>query len=468
MQMRGWKIFFLATIISTLSAAAFPFVTSAWTGPTGSPPSNNVSAPINVGSAGQVKSGDFGILGNLGVGTASPGAKIDLTGGNLIVRNTWGSSDTVEINGNQIWNTGSTNGLYLQWSNPGGPVIVGGQGGATNNLSVYGNGWFRNGVNVSGSVGSQFGATPNINANYDNHTGGGIEVSDDGGFYDYNDGWITYNGSTGLNIAGNNGSGSSGTLTVQGNLCLGGSCITSWSQAGGGSPSWSSITGKPYPVNGQTWNWSGQGGQPAWLWGSNDGTNMYVWNPSAFSVNYANSAGSVPWSGVSGKPSNIMPYDTWFGSTYYASNGNVYLSWVGDWLSNRLNQAVTTNSAPQFSRIYDDNSGYYIDSNVTSRMNSILLDGPLSFTSGANVDSNGSLHTVQGAVFQYNGDVYMPWAGVWLSTAFGQRAKNNGGQFWAYYSGDENSGGVYCPGGSFMVGLQWNGTNGPAALCQWM
>lgn len=42
-----------------------------------------------------------------------------------------------------------------------------------------------------------------------------------------------------------------------------------------------------------TWNWSGQGGQPGWVWGGNDGANMYVYNPSNFSVNYANSAGSV-------------------------------------------------------------------------------------------------------------------------------------------------------------------------------
>lgn len=39
------------------------------------------------------------------------------------------------------------------------------------------------------------------------------------------------------------------------------------------------------------WWWSGQGGQPGWLWGGNDGANMYVYNPANFSVNYANSAG---------------------------------------------------------------------------------------------------------------------------------------------------------------------------------
>lgn len=37
-------------------------------------------------------------------------------------------------------------------------------------------------------------------------------------------------------------------------------------------------------------NWSGQSGQPTWLWGSNDGVNFYVWNPSNFSVNYATNA----------------------------------------------------------------------------------------------------------------------------------------------------------------------------------
>lgn len=36
-------------------------------------------------------------------------------------------------------------------------------------------------------------------------------------------------------------------------------------------------------------NWSGQGGQPTWLWGGTDGVNMYVYNPSNFSVNYASS-----------------------------------------------------------------------------------------------------------------------------------------------------------------------------------
>ena len=71
------------------------------------------------------------------------------------------------------------------------------------------------------------------------------------------------------------GSGSSGTwpISVSGNAATASKLI---STAGPG-----------------TYNWSGQGGQPAWLWGSSDGANFYVWNPSNFSVNYANSSGSA-------------------------------------------------------------------------------------------------------------------------------------------------------------------------------
>ena len=100
---------------------------------------------------------------------------------------------------------------------------------------------------------------------------------------------------------------------------------------------------------------------------------------------------------------NTTYWDTWYGSSYLGSNGNLYLGYVGDWLSNRLNQSVTTNSAPQFSRIWDDDGTHFVDSNVQSYMSSILLDGDVYSTSGA--------------VFQYNGDIYMPWAGEWLSQA---------------------------------------------------
>lgn len=46
-----------------------------------------------------------------------------------------------------------------------------------------------------------------------------------------------------------------------------------------------------------TFHWNGQAGQPDWVWGGNSGDgdagNMYVWSPSQFSVNHANTAGSA-------------------------------------------------------------------------------------------------------------------------------------------------------------------------------
>ena len=53
-------------------------------------------------------------------------------------------------------------------------------------------------------------------------------------------------------------------------------------------------------LNGQIFNWSGLGGQPNWVYGGNDGTNLYVYNPSNWSVNYANSAGSTNYANSAG------------------------------------------------------------------------------------------------------------------------------------------------------------------------
>lgn len=42
-----------------------------------------------------------------------------------------------------------------------------------------------------------------------------------------------------------------------------------------------------------TFNWSGKDGQPTWLWGGENGSDMYVYNPSNFSVKNAKTAGSA-------------------------------------------------------------------------------------------------------------------------------------------------------------------------------
>lgn len=68
-------------------------------------------------------------------------------------------------------------------------------------------------------------------------------------------------------------------------------------------------------------HWNGQGGQPTWLWGGNDASNMYVWNPSNFSVNYANSAGSA------GSATNAGNGVTASGSNYVRFGNGTQICW---------------------------------------------------------------------------------------------------------------------------------------------
>jgi hypothetical protein len=71
--------------------------------------------------------------------------------------------------------------------------------------------------------------------------------------------------------------------------------------------------------------WAGKAGQPTWLWGGNDGTNMYVYNPANFSVNYSKSAGSVAWDGVTGRPTKVSQFTNDSG---YITNGHNFASGV--------------------------------------------------------------------------------------------------------------------------------------------
>ena len=66
-----------------------------------------------------------------------------------------------------------------------------------------------------------------------------------------------------------------------------GSCVNST------NANYATTAGNANKLIGMNWNWTGAGGQPSWLWGGNDGANMYVYNPSNFSVNYATTAGSA-------------------------------------------------------------------------------------------------------------------------------------------------------------------------------
>lgn len=84
-----------------------------------------------------------------------------------------------------------------------------------------------------------------------------------------------------------------------------------------------------YPM---TFWWNGQDGQPTWLWGGNDGTNMYVYKPSNFKVNYANSAKNSTYAAEARKTLNSGG-DVWvesIGGNAHLYTGGKRLSVQGD------------------------------------------------------------------------------------------------------------------------------------------
>ena len=76
---------------------------------------------------------------------------------------------------------------------------------------------------------------------------------------------------------------------------------------------WPNLTGKPAGAD-IPFNWSGQAGQPAWVWGANDAGNTYVWNPAKFSVAYATNAGSAGSAGYAGSAGNADTLDGYHAS----------------------------------------------------------------------------------------------------------------------------------------------------------
>jgi hypothetical protein len=86
-----------------------------------------------------------------------------------------------------------------------------------------------------------------------------------------------------------------------------------------------------------TFNWSGQAGQPSWLWGGNDGANMYVYNPSNFSVSYAATAGNA------GNASELTQYQ--YAGPYFYGSGAAWSSNVSTGGFSRLTGRVRTSVA---------------------------------------------------------------------------------------------------------------------------
>lgn len=152
----------------------------------------------------------------------------------------------------------------------------------------------------------------------------------------------------------------------------------------------------------KNWNWSGQAGQPSWLWGSNDGTNMYVYNPSNFNVNYANSAGSVDWGNVKNIPGL---------SSGYVRNGQRTGSAIGS-------RATAEGINVTASGIYAHGEGFNTKATGNSAHaegNGTTASGDFSHTGGYETIASGSEAVAYGEGTQATG---------WCSFAIGKYNKD--------------------------------------------
>lgn len=190
------NLFFPSVAVIAIAAVSFGVTAFAsFSEPATAPPAGNAYAPLNTGPAEQVKTG-----------------ALDINQG-------WSGDQQLSVNSNQIWKsvtTGDPN-LYLQWSNPGGAVVVGGQSGAQNNLVVYG----------------ETIVNPNNGGVGDLYVGGAdgahVAVRTDG-HNAYLFPWGS--GPTGNVYVGGGGQ-TTNFIVAKGSLCLNGNCITSWPSSGG-------------------------------------------------------------------------------------------------------------------------------------------------------------------------------------------------------------------------------------------
>ncbi len=167
--------------------------------------------------------------GNVGIGTASPGYKLEVVGtgrfGNAANAYVYTASGaTTGAGGIEIFGSGNVG--YIRFHDPGvawrdlalndagGNVGIGTATPAykldvNGNFRTTGQALVQGGLLTQGTASTLYGTNASIYANNANVTGGGLMISDDGGFFDYNDGPVTFNGSTGLRIAGTSGAASS-------------------------------------------------------------------------------------------------------------------------------------------------------------------------------------------------------------------------------------------------------------------
>jgi hypothetical protein len=160
-----------------------------------------------------------------------------------------------------------------------------------------------------------------------------------------------------------------------------------------------------------TFNWSGVSGQPNWLWGSNDGTNIYVWNPSNFNVNYATSAGSATSATTAGSLTS-MAITQFTGTVAVANGGTGATSFpAGQILYGNGTGAIQSSSGLIWSSASGNlgigttaSGGYKLDVNGTIHYTSLQASSDGRFKKNVQVILNplDKLSSIRGVRFEWN------------------------------------------------------------------
>lgn len=146
------------------------------------------------------------------------------------------------------------------------------------------------------------------------------------------------------------------------------------------SASYATNAGNSDTVDGKHFHWSGQSGQPSWLWGGNDGTNMYVYNPSNFRVSYAESAASASSAGNAVRADNAG-YATSAGS---ASSLSTTVPMTNNFVTNLMSTGVKSGLS------YSSSSDYYnLYSVFSDNLNSQFIQAA---GTGYSVQQSGYYH----------------------------------------------------------------------------
>ena len=199
-------------------------------------------------------------------------------------------------------------------------------------------------------------------------------------------------------------------------------------------------------------HWDKQGGQPTWLWGSDDGFDSYVWNPANFSVNYSTSTGALRYQGNisaeangQAEPSGTLTlrgvYNNGYPTTYGnlitlggGGGGELLIGWSGSTGAHadnyiRSRRDVANTWSPWAKILTDANFGSLLADVATSGSyhdlsNKPYIPNPLIIAQSLNQNLQNIVETIVGTIdmHQWGGSNYeggtIPGAGGGWATSY--------------------------------------------------